>query len=345
MTKKLKALAILLYIALCLSLLVSFVGCGSFSLKEPVEVTGFKLNTYVSIKSYTTGSHSTAKLKEILNDALHLCDTYEAMLSRTIESSTLHQVNDSISMEVPPEFGQLLETGLAYCELSNGAFDITIGGLSSLWNFTAEQPHIPSSESISNALPSVDYTKINLVQLDSGNYLISKPAETMIDFGAIAKGFIADKIKTFLLDNNIHNAIINLGGNVLCIGAKNDNSPFNVGIRKPFNDNELLFTLNVNNLSVVSSGNYERYFYENGELYHHILNPKTGYPYQNELTNVTIISNNSLQGDCLSTTCFALGLEDGLKLIEDTPNVEAVFCKSDGTFIYSSGFPQYMENQ
>ncbi len=345
MTKKLKLITVLFCVTLYLPLTVLFVGCGSFSLKEPVEVTGFKLNTYVSIKSYTTGEHSTAKLKEILNNALSLCDTYEAMLSRTIITSTLSQLNNSSSMEVPYEVGQLIETGLNYSNISKGAFDITIGSVSPLWDFTAETPQIPSYESINNALSFVDYSTIKITALDNGNYIISKPEETKIDLGAIAKGFIADKIKVFLLDNNIHHAIINLGGNVLCVGSRDDNTSFHVGIRKPFDESELLFTLNINDLSVVSSGNYERYFYENGELYHHILNPKTGYPYQNELTNVTVISKDSLQGDCLSTTCFALGLEEGLKLIENTPNVEAIFYTSDGTLTYSSGCFQYLKEQ
>lgn len=342
MTKKLRFTTIIFYIALYLPLTIFLTGCGS-SLNDPVEVTGFKLNTYVSIKSYTTGGHSTAQLKEILNNALKLCDTYEAMLSRTITTSALSQLNNSSSMEVPYELGQLIETGLDYCNLSKGAFDITIGSISSLWNFTAEKPQVPSNESITQALPFVDYLKIEQTKLDNGNYIISKPQEAKIDLGAIAKGFIADKIKMFLLENNIHNAIINLGGNVLCVGSRDNTTPFHVGIRKPFDDSELLFTLNIHDLSVVSSGNYERYFYENNKLYHHILNPKTGYPYQNELTNVTVISKNSLQGDCLSTTCFALGLDEGLKLIENTPDVEAIFYTSDGTLTYSSGCSQYIK--
>lgn len=343
MTKKLRLITIIFFIALYLPLSICLVGCGSFSLNAPVEVTGFKLNTYVSIKSYTTGGHSTVQLKEILNNALKLCDTYEAMLSRTITTSILSQLNNSISMEVPYELGQLIETGLDYCNISNGAFDITIGSVSSLWNFTEEKPQVPSNESINQALSFVGFSKIKKTKLDNGNYIISKPEETKIDLGAIAKGFIADKIKAFLLDNNIYNAIINLGGNVLCVGSRDDNTPFHVGIRKPFDESELLLTLNIHDLSVVSSGNYERYFYENDKLYHHILNPKTGYPYQNELTNVTIISKNSLQGDCLSTTCFALGLDEGLKLIENTPDVEAIFCSSDGTLTYSSGCSQYIK--
>jgi len=331
-------------LTLCFTL--SLWGCSSTYLSEPIEVTGFKLNTYVSIKSYTSGGYSTARLKEILNEALSLCDTYEAMFSRTIETSALHKLNDTTEMQVPDELGLLIETGLEYCQLSDGAFDITIGTLSSLWDFTAKQPHVPSQESISHALSFVDYTKVTVKKSPEGEYIISKPEGTIIDLGAIAKGFIADKIKAFLLEHNIHHAIINLGGNVLCIGAKNETLPFQVGIQKPFEArSELLFTLNIDDLSVVSSGNYERYFYENGELYHHILDPTTGYPYKNELTNVTIISNSSLQGDCLSTTCFALGLEDGLKLIENTPDVEAVFATFDGTLTFSSGCSKYIKEQ
>lgn len=316
--------------------MLSACGCQT-RLSDPVTVTGYKLNTYVQISSYINVS------KSVLNGCLDLCDTYEQLCSRTLESSTLYAVNHRQTDEIPAELGKLIATGLDYCRISGGAFDITIGSVSQLWDFTAEQPIVPDAAAIANALQYVDYTKVELAPLENGNYRITMPEGTVLDLGAIAKGYIADKIKDYLLAHNVTSAIINLGGNVLCVGGKSDSKDFTVGVKKPFTQsNELLLTLNLRDCSVVSSGTYERYFYENDTFYHHILNPATGYPYDNRLTDVTILSAVSLDGDCLSTTCFALGLDNGLSLIESLDNIEAVFVTADGSIYYSSGMNRYL---
>ena len=148
-----------------------------------------------------------------------------------------------------------------------------------------------------------------------------------------------DKIKEFLLSKGVKSAIINLGGNVLCIGSKPDKTPFRIGIQKPFADrSETIATVDITDQSVVSSGIYERFFEKDGQLYHHILNPKTGYPYDNSLISVTIICDSSTDGDGLSTSCFALGLEKGMELINSLPDVHSVFITSDDKLHYSENF-------
>ena len=298
--------------AACILIFLSFLlnGCQNTALSDPVQVTGYKLNTYVAVSAYTTGGHKTSELKEILNEALRICDTYELMFSR----------------------------------MSDGAFDITIGSVSSLWDFTSDNPAVPDDSDIQNALSYVDYTRLKLTENNDGTYTVDKPDKTIIDLGAIAKGYIADKIRNFLLEKSINRGIINLGGNVLCVGEKSSDNPFLIGIKKPFSEDSVpLVTLRLNNKSAVSSGNYERYFYQDGKLYHHILNPSTGYPYDNGLSDVTIISDASVTGDCLSTTCFALGADKGLELIESLSGIEAMFVMSDGTIKYSSGFSSYLK--
>ena len=229
--------------------------------------------------------------------------------------------------------------------MSNGAFDITIGSVSSLWDFTAESPKVPDSGRIAEALTHVDYTSVSVSDNGDGTYSISKPDDVILDLGAVAKGYIADKIKDFLEENGVKRAIINLGGNVLCIGKKTNTDNFGIGVRKPFAaNNEVLVALSVDDSSVVSSGNYERYFYaDDGTFYHHILNPATGYSYDNDLSDVTILSKDSLTGDCLSTTCFCLGLDDGMKLIESLDGIEAVFVTNEGEIHYSSGAKAYVK--
>lgn len=310
-------------------------GCDAPPAKT--SVTGYKLNTIVTIDAY---SKTTT---DVLNSALALCDTYEKMFSRTMTDSLLYQVNNHQITQIPEELAQLIQYGIEYSELSNGAFDLTIGSVSQLWDFTAEQPKVPDAAAIAQSLQYVDYKKISLTK-QNNTWNISIPEGTIIDLGAIAKGYIADKIKDYLLENNVTSAIINLGGNVLCIGGKTTTSSFAVGVKKPFSQTgESLAVLSINDMSAVSSGTYERYFYSGEQFYHHILNPSTGYPYNNGLTDVTIISEQSVIGDCLSTTCFTLGLDEGLKLIEATDNVEAIFVTEDGNIHYSSGAKAYIQ--
>lgn len=327
--------------------LSGIVGCSAPNagadvwLTEPVEVTDYKLNTYVAIDAYSTGGYGTKELNEILSEALGLCDKYEKMFSRTLVDSDLYRLNSGEKNVVPEDVGILIEKGLEYAKASDGAFDITIGAVSSLWDFTADYPVVPADEDISNGLKYVDYTKVSVSKNADSTYTVNMPEGTIIDLGAIAKGYIADKIKDFLLEHNIRHAIINLGGNVLCVGAKRDDTAFNIGVKKPFTDNEYVEKLKIKDMSVVSSGNYERFFYNDGKLYHHILNPKTGYPYDNGISEVTIISKESFAGDCLSTTCFALGVDKGLALIESLDGIEAIFVDSNGDVTYSSGFTNY----
>ena len=162
-----------------------------------------------------------------------------------------------------------------------------------------------------------------------------------IDLGAIAKGFIADRIKEYLLENNVQSALINLGGNVLLVGSKPNGDDFKVGIQKPFEDrNETIAIMELSDVSIVSSGIYERYFKQDDILYHHILNPSTGYPYDTGLTAVTVITNHSVDGDALSTTAFALGLEQGMEFINSLEDVYAVFITKENELYYSDGFKE-----
>ena len=148
---------------------------------------------------------------------------------------------------------------------------------------------------------------------------------------------IADQVKNYLIEEGIEHAYINLGGNILTLGGKTDGSNFRIGIQKPFaEDGTVMAVLPLSDKSIVSSGNYERYFKKDGKIYHHILDPSTGYPIENNLNQVTIISDKSVDGDALSTTCYALGLDEGLKLIRSMDNIEAVFITDDNTIHKSS---------
>ena len=300
--------------------------------KEPISKSDFLLNTFVTVTLYDTDK------EEILDGAMDVCREYEDVLSTTIETSEIYQMNHRKEGErqftVSDKTAEVLKKGLEYCEMSHGAFDITIEPLSSLWDFTRENPKVPDADLIQKELAKVLYEKVSL----DGNIVTFADDDTAIDLGAIAKGFIADRIKDYLTEQGVKSAIINLGGNVLCIGEKTDGTPFKIGLQKPFADrSETVAALDINDLSVVSSGVYERHFIQNGVNYHHILDPHTGYPYENGLTQVTVISKQSVDGDGLSTSCFALGLEKGMELADSLDGVYAVFVTEDGELHYSKG--------
>ena len=179
---------------------------------------------------------------------------------------------------------------------------------------------------IKEALSHVNYKNIVI----DGNRIFLSDPKAAIDLGGIAKGYMADRLKEYLIKEGIESALINLGGNILAIGSKPDGTPFNLGIQKPFEKHGVTITsVKTVDSSVVSSGVYERYFKTDDALYHHILNSKTGFPYNNGLLGVTILSEKSVDGDALSTSCFALGLEDGMKLIQSLDGVDAIFVTDD----------------
>lgn len=336
MKEKKILIPLVLVLVLCASTL-ALMQKQETSSAEPITETGFYLNTIITISIYD--SQDTSLLKECMN----ICEQYEQQFSRTISSSEIAQLNrgeladaQGIS-HLSPDTAELIQKSLDYASLSQGAFDPSIGAVSSLWDFTAEEPVVPDDEDIRKNLPLVNYENISL----DGQEISFDVSDMQLDLGAIAKGYIADRIKDYLLEQDVHSATINLGGNVLCIGTKPDGSPFRVGIQKPFADrNSYLTVVEIEDRSVVTSGCYERYFEADGNFYHHILNPSTGYPYDNDLVSVTILSDLSVDGDGLSTSCYALGLENGMELIESIPDTEALFVTKDEELHYSSGFPR-----
>lgn len=310
-------------ILLCLSI----TGCKKTT--DPITKTSFKLNTVVTITIYDSSDVS------LLDNALALCDTYENLFSRTRETSELYQINQGLKRELSPETEELLEIALSYNRLSNGLFEPSIGPVSSLWNFHAEDPTVPEDALIQAALPLVNAENLHL-----SNHTITMDTGMMLDLGAISKGYIADRIKEYLIEQGVKSAVIDLGGNVLCIGSRPDGTPFQIGIRQPFQDtNTAAAVLSITDQSVVTSGIYERCFEENGVLYHHLLDPATGYPCDNELASVTILSDHSVDGDALSTSCFLMGMEQGMELIDSLPDVYAIFITREGELTYSEGFP------
>jgi FAD:protein FMN transferase len=227
----------------------------------------------------------------------------------------------------------LIEQAWKVSLIPNSSFNVTIGPLVKLWKIGFDGHQVPNSDQIENKRSLIDPNDMELDPKSCSVFLKKKGME--IDLGAIAKGYIADVVKVILQQNNIHQAIINLGGNVLTVGKSpiDDDGYWNIGLKKPFSStqNELVGLIKIKNKSVVTSGIYERYFIVNHRLYHHILDPKTGYPLDNELESVTVISDTSLEGDIYSTILYGFGLTKTCKYLERHRNLSAIFLLKNKT--------------
>jgi thiamine biosynthesis lipoprotein len=307
--------------------------------KKPVSVQTYMMGTIVEISLYEYEGNG----RKLLDGCIELCAEYEKVFSRTMEGSELYNLNAEMAKygegEVSDELRALIESSLYYSRISEGAFDITIGSVTDLWDFSSASGHIPEEAEIAEAIKLVSYER---VIVDGSK--VKAPVGTVFDLGAVAKGYIGDRLKEYLVEKGVAGAIINLGGNVLCIGGAGKGKPFTIGIKKPFEKNgEISAFLKIKDLSAVTSGPYERYFVKNDRLYHHILDTKTGYPVETELRSVTIISDKSELCDALSTACFAMGLEKAKKLIESFEDVYAVFIDDEGMITLSEGFSEAIE--
>ena len=330
---------------------------------QGISKTGFFLDTVCSITIYGLADQD-GKLADmtdeelekecylIITDAFKLCSEYENMLSKTIETSDIARINNAEgkAVTVSDETIEVLKKGLEFGRLSGGAFDITIGKATDLWNFhdNAETGHegviVPSEEALKEAIRHVNYENIKI----EGNGVSLTDPETEINLGGIAKGYIADKAAEYLEERGVVSAIVDLGGNIVAIGGKTSQiaasgdtqeTDFKIGIKDPLSSSGgLLELIPCKNKTVVTSGTYERYFEKDGVKYHHILDVNTGYPVDTDVLSVTIIADRGKSADCdgLSTTCLALGMEKGMELVKSLEGFEAVFVDTNGRVEVSS---------
>lgn len=316
---------------LLLCMCICMTGCTRNT--EPVCQTGFYFDTVIQITLYDT--QDTA----IMDGCFALADTYENMLSATVKGSDVWRINHSggTPVTVSEDTISLLRTALRYAELTDGRVDPTILPVSELWNFGSDStPHIPDDSALKEALTHVSYQSVSIEE----NTVTLADPQAAIDLGFIAKGYIADRMKDYLLEQGVQSACINLGGNVMTIGSKPDGSPFKIGIQKAFAEEGVTAAvIDICDISAVTSGIYERCFYENDVLYHHILDTATGYPVESDIASVTILSPSSVDADALSTACYCLGVEESIRFMRSMDNVEYLFLMKDGTRHASDGFP------
>lgn len=296
--------------------------------------SNFFLNTLINITLY--GEHSDENFEDIFN----IIKRYENILSKTIETSDIYKINSSSgisAIKVSDETMNVIDKSIYFSDISFGKFDITIGPIVDSWGIGTENERIPSEDEISEKLKFVNYKKIQIN--DSENTVFLPEKEMKIDLGGIAKGYIGDRIIEYIKSQNIQGALVNLGGNILVVGdSGKNNGDWNIGVQDPFSDRgSYLGIITLSEGSIVSSGDYERFFVEDGKKYHHIFDTSTGFPVDNEISGVTIFSSYSVDGDALSTSIFALGIEDGIALINSLEGVECIIVTKEKTIICSDG--------
>lgn len=342
-------------IAVSMMLIIAQTSCGAIkdgaagAAAEPVSKDGYYLDTICAVSVYRMAgedgevkdaSEMSEKAEAAIDDAFALCRELEGRFSRTRSDSDISRINDAGGAwtEVSDDTRDLIQKGLDYSRLSDGAFDITVGGLTEQWDFHAAEGEqkLPDSAALAEASKHVDYSK---VEIDGSRVRLSDP-DSRIDLGGIAKGYIGDRMTEVLEDAGVVSATINLGGNVICVGGKTDEDDFVIGVEAPFSDRtEIIGKISGRDKTFVTSGIYERRIEVDGKLYHHILDTGTGWPAETDLDAVTLIADKGRSGDidALSTICLIKGAEEGRKLIESADGVEGVFVRSDGSIEQTSG--------
>jgi len=309
------------------TVIITQTACKNTKDVEPVSKEGFYLDTACKISIYDMdGDLDKEKAEAAIDKAYKRCRELENTLSNTIESSEVSQINNAGGkwVTVGKDTLKVVKAGVKYGELSDGDFDITIGSVSGLWDFQAENPVVPDQSKITEALKHVNYKNI---QFDGNKIRIIDP-EAKLDLGGIAKGYVADELTTLLEKEGVTSAVINLGGNISTIGGKPDGGPFIIGIEKPYTDRtEIIGTTTADNQTVVTSGIYERQFQKDGKIYHHVLSSKTGYPVETQLEAVSLVAKKgrSMDIDAMSTICLMKGVDGGKAFIKKQKGVEAVF--------------------
>lgn len=294
-----------------------------------------------------TLSASGENSKEAVEESFKRLDEINEMASANIDTSDVYKINSTSGKsyaKVHPEILKMIETSIKYSKLSDGAWDITLGPIINLWGIGTDNERLPSDKEIKAQLTLVGYDKISINEND--NSVMLQNEGMSIDLGGIAKGFAADEVLKIYKKYNIENGLINLGASsIYAVGKNKDNNEWSVGIKHPRSEdiNEYMGIIKLSNDSLSTSGDYERYFMENNKRYHHIVDPKTGYPVDNGVMSDTIVidgdnSDSGMLSDLLTTTVFTLGPEKGLKLIDSLSNVSCEITTSDYKVYTSEGF-------
>ena len=315
------------------ALLLIFISCAPLSSPSRSE---YALGTVCSVTLFDQSKDS------VYHDIFTRVREIDNLMSVNVPSSDVSRINAAAGISpvnVHKDTFKVIERAIFFAEISNGAFDPSVGPLVSLWGIGGDNARVPSQEEIDNTLPLINWRYVELDETAHNVFL--KRKGMALDLGAIAKGYAADEAAAIIKNAGVKRAIIDFGGNIVTLGEKKDKSPWKVGIQNPVKRRGIYFGVlrldTAGKQTVVTSGAYERFFETDGERYHHILSTVTGYPVKNGLLSVTVIASDSTDADALSTSLFALGYEKGIKLLDSFHETEAVFVFEDNSVRVTPG--------
>ena len=299
-------------IILCAVIVFGIVSYDFISGRSSCEKTSVAMGTVVTVKLFGFGAKNDLEKVETEINGLE-----SSVLSWRKEGSDVYRINEGAGspVSVSPDTAKIIAQCTSISDDCNGVFDITVGNITKLWDFGGENQRLPSDDEIKTALGSVGYKNVSV----SGNAVRINKGQSL-DLGAVGKGFACDKIKDLLKKSRTKSAVVSVGGSLLIYGNRN----FTVGIVNPDNDKQSMGTLKLKNTCVSTSGNYEKYFEQDGKRYHHILNATTGYPATSEFKSVTVVCESGLLSDALSTVCYIAGYRKSVEILKKY-DAEAVF--------------------
>ena len=302
----------LIAIILCAVIVFGIVSYDFISGRSSCEKTSVAMGTVVTVKLFGFGAKNDLDKIETEINGLE-----NSVLSWRKEGSDVYRINkgSGTQVSVSPDTVKIIGQCIDISDDCGGVFDITIGNVTKLWDFGGNHQRLPSDDEIKTALGSVGYKNVSI----SGNAVQIKKGQSL-DLGAVGKGFVCDKIKELLDKGRTKSAVVSVGGSLLIYG----NRTFSVGIVNPDNDKQSMGTLKLKDTCVSTSGNYEKYFEQDGKRYHHILNATTGYPATSEFKSVTVVCESGLISDALSTVCYIAGYRKSIEILKKF-DAEAVF--------------------
>lgn len=308
-------ISVFIIIALIVALAAVLSACEPQENK--VSESFFAMDTFMKLELYGTS--------ENLDDVKSEIEGLDRRLSPVNPEGDIYKLNQDNAVDLDNETLGLIKRSVELCEFSEGNLDITVYPIVEKWGFINKNFRIPSQSELDSLLKNVDYRKITS---DAGKAVI--PDGFKIDLGAVAKGYAADKSREILKTSGVKSAVINLGGTVLAYGKKPDGSNWRVGITNPENTESYMGVLECADKTVVTSGNYERFFEQDGKRYCHIIDPKTGFPADNGVTSVTVISDDGTKNDALSTALFIMGADRASEFIKNKcEDVDCVILTAD----------------
>lgn len=305
----------------------------------------FHMGTTVEFNVPIEGE-SAREISKVCDIARAKISELDKLLSIFEESSAVSRINNDNKkgiVEVAPELFKLIKIAKENYILTQGAFDITVEPLTEIWGFGPEKKELPDIQTVSRIL---EYVGLDKIELDEENQtLIFKDPRIRIDFGGIAKGYAVDEAVRIFRNYNIKKALINMGGDLYCLGTNQDNKDWIIGIKDPENKDEILAQLKIRDKAIATSGDYENFYIYNNKRYGHIIDPRSGFTISNNLTSVTILADDCTTADALATAVFVLGGTSGLELIEKLQGVECLLVISqegESEILMSTGMGKYL---